>query len=114
MRRADDEPDAPARRVEKLTEGPCRQGAGGDAVVQGGDAGKRGSKAEVLVDFVGNENQAVLDALFANGEQFAGRKDFAKGIVAVGFYQPPRFEVACCCVAWSYGLLRIWVIRLML
>ena len=77
---ADQPADAPAGAVEVLAAGADGESVFGDLRGEGEDAGELGV-VEAVVDFVREEDQAVLDAEVADGEEFLPREDLADGVV---------------------------------
>lgn len=80
--------DAPARGVEGFADGVHGDGlrciCGGEA----GEANEFRAVGEVLVDFVGENDEVVFDGDVTDGGQFVGGEDFSERVVSmqVGFF----------------------------
>ena len=79
---ADGVAHAPAGGVEGFADGADADGVAGDGRVEGCDARERRVVGEVLVDFVGEDDDVVAGAQGADGEELGGREDFTEGVVA--------------------------------
>ena len=79
---ADGVAHAPPGCVEGFADGADADGVAGDGGIERCDAGKRGIVGEMLVEFVGEDDDIVASAQGADGEEFGGGEDFAEGVVA--------------------------------
>ena len=77
---ADEPADAPACCVEVFACGADGEGQGSDFGGESGDAGE-GDVVKAVVDFVGEDENVVLDAEAADGFEFGFGEDFADGVV---------------------------------
>ena len=79
---ADGVAHAPPGCVERFADGADTDGVAGDGGIEGCDTGKRSVEGEMLVDFVGEDDDVVASAQGTDGEELGRGEDFAEGVVA--------------------------------